>query len=313
MRIGAHVSVQGNYEKMYEYAKSVGCECAQIFAKNAKQYRYSKPKPERLSQMSKVHEEDPGFAVYSHTAYLINLSSLDPEIRGKSTEALAGELALASMFGLAGVNTHVGNDKGKNETEAAERAADSIRTAHDRADDLLASWVLDDGLVPAARICEDGLPAVPPLILEDAAGAGDLYGCTISQLSDILDIVWGEGFSKGDARLGTGICIDTCHAWAQGYDVSSAAGWDKVLDEVDERIGLDHLLLIHANDSKFGMGEHKDRHEWVGEGCIGPEGFSYIMSCGRASCADVILEVPGEVPYKDERNIEVLKEMRDSR
>lgn len=309
MRIGAHVAVLGNYLKMKEYADSVGCECVQIFAKNARQYKYSAPKPERLEQMAQVLNDDPGFGVYSHTAYLINLSSLDDDIREKSTEALAGELAIGAMLGLDGVNTHVGNDKGGDDAAAADRAADSICRAHARADEILENWC-GSGLSPAASADSSGLPVVPPLILEDAAGAGNQFGCTVSQMALIVDGVLSRGFERGDTDSDIALCIDTCHAWAQGYDVASADGWIQLIEQIDESMGIGRLHLIHSNDSKFGRGEHKDRHEWVGKGHIGPAGFEFMMTCDKLQHTDVILEIPGEVPDKDIENIELLKNMR---
>ena len=319
MKVGAHVPVAGDYRKMLEYSLSVGCECAQIFAKNAKQYRFSAPSPAKLDQMRFVHETCPDFDVNSHTAYLINLSTSKEDIREKSIEAMAGEMAIAAMLGLTCVNTHVGNDPDGDAVAAAERAAESICRLYDRARDILHEWCGDRGLLPAAELCADGTPVMPTLVLEGAAGAGRIFGVTVDELAAIIDNVLARDYltssvtgEKGALDRGIGICIDTCHIWAAGYDVATEAGWLELIGEVEEKIGLKRWLLIHANDSKFGRGTHKDRHEWIGQGEIGIDGFAFMMTCEKLAHVNVALEVPGEEPDKDIINIDLLKSLRDN-
>lgn len=319
MKVGAHVPVGGDYRKMLEYSLSVGCECAQIFAKNAKQYRFSAPTPAKLDQMRYVHEQCPDFDVNSHTAYLINLSTSKEDIREKSIESMAGEMAIAAMLGLTCVNTHVGNDPNCDAVAAAERAAEAICILYDRARDILREWCDGMGLAPAAELCADGLPVMPTLVLEGAAGAGRIFGVTIDELAAIIDGVLARNCLTGNvaggdgaAERGIGICIDTCHIWAAGYDVATEAGWNDLIGEVEEKIGLERWLLIHANDSKFGRGTNKDRHEWIGRGEIGLDGFAYMMTCDKLSHVNVALEVPGEEPEKDIVNIDLLKSLRDN-
>lgn len=301
MRIGAHVPVMGDYRKMADYAVSVGCECVQIFAKNARQYRFSMPSSKKVGEMREAIGAHPELVVYSHAAYLINLSGADPEIRDRSVKSLAGELAIAAVLGIAGVNTHVGNDKLQDADAAARRAATSIVDARAIALELVSDWSTELAIET---------PSVPPLILENSSGAGTQFGVCPTEMSMIASEVDAIGLPDGEGDELLWTCVDSAHAWGAGYDVSCQQGWDRYLRELDEGMGTSRLKLFHANDSLGELGSKKDRHEWVGKGRIGPAGFAYAMRCPGLSQADAILEVPGEVPEKDEVNVALLKLMR---
>ena len=147
-------------------------------------------------------------------------------------------------------------------------------------------------------------PASLDLLLENTAGAGSTFGGSFDELGAVL-----SGLDRaGVAR--SGLCLDTCHAWAMGIDVASAAGWADALDHIDVCCGPGRVRAVHANDCKFPRGEHKDRHEWIGDGTIGEAGFAAMLAEPRLEGVPAILEMPGEIPVKDTENIARLKRLR---
>ena len=267
---------------MVDYALSVGCECIQMFAKSPRQWSSKPIDPgDAAAFIADRTDRDLG-PVLTHTAYLINLSTSNDEMRQKSVLALADEIQRGTLLQADGVNTHIGNDPGGNRVEAAKRAADSILQAFD----------IVGGAQRNAR-----------LILENTAGAGSTFGDTVEELAAVIE------YAGLDAdRLG--ICIDTCHAWAAGYDVGSSSGWGELVASIDATMGLDRLGWIHANDCLFPRGSKKDRHAWIGEGEIGIDGFAAMVAHPGLSHVNVVTEMPGDMPEKDIVNIERLNSMR---
>lgn len=282
MRFGAHVSAAEGFERMLRYARSVGCECLQMFAKSPR--RWAAP-PIDVDEAAAFVEacRASGFgSVYTHTAYLLNLSTPDEALRSRSIEALADELERASVIGAAGVVTHIGTDPEGAPVRAAARAADSIRRAFELAGDQ----------------------AVTRLLIENSAGAGTTFGAEIRALTEVV-----EHTGLPAERLG--ICLDTCHAFAHGYALDSAPGWRGILDEIDALCGLERLGLLHANDCAFPRGSRRDRHAWIGEGGIGFTGFEAMVREPRLQGIDAITEMPGEIPEKDRVNIVRLRTLRE--
>ncbi|MCL2818189.1 MAG: deoxyribonuclease IV [Actinomycetia bacterium] len=277
---------------MAAYAQKVGCECIQIFSKSPRQWK-AKPMPlhkrEELAAARSVYDFGP---VLTHTAYLLNVTTNDEAMAEKSVEALADELVRASILQAEGVVLHPGNVPDDDIDAATLRAARAIERSFALADES----------------CKDlGIECSSRLLLENTAGAGKLFGSTITQLCNVI-----KETKVPSKRLG--ICFDTCHGWAAGYDVSTQAGWDEVLKELIDAGDLSMWHFAHANDCKFARGSHMDRHAWIGEGEIGFEGFKILMHLGDAhpSLVDmcVITEMPGEIPEKDIINIEALKALR---
>jgi len=282
MRIGAHVSVAGGYIKGLEYGVSIGAECIQVFAKSPRQWKGAAVDPEAAKKFTARRTEIGYGSVFTHTAYLLNLATTDAVLHGKTVNALADELVRAALLGAEGTVTHLGNDPGRDDARAAERAASVIREAYDLAG--------EEG--SAAR-----------LLLENSAGAGSSFGTTFAQLKAVID-----ASSMGSDMLG--VCLDTCHAFAFGMPLDTAAGWSEVIAEMDAAIGLDRLGLIHANDCTHERGSRKDRHAWIGDGLIGYEGFSAMLCAPGLAQVAVVTEMPGEVPEKDSENIARLKRLR---
>ncbi len=284
MLIGAHVSVAGGFKNGLDYALEVGAECIQIFAKSPRQWRGPTPNAAAGAAFSAACR-DAGFGpVFTHTAYLINLSTTDEELRAKSVIALADELVRASLIDAAGVVTHVGNDPGGDRASAAVRAAGSVRAAFELAGEA---------------------GAETRLLLENTAGAGRSFGCDFGELAQTID-------ATGMPHERLGICLDTCHAFAHGFDLTDEAGWDATLGEIERVLGMERLGLVHANDCMFERGSHRDRHAWIGEGHIGDEGFRAMLCDPRLGGVPLVTEMPGDVPVKDTTNLGKLKALRES-
>lgn len=288
MLIGCHVPSFSDYEKMFTYAREVGCECLQMFTKSPRIWQAKPLSDDRISEFKASRRAHDDIPVLIHGAYLLNLIADKPELLEKARNGLANEFVRAQKLGVKDVNVHPGSSKDLNQTDAALRCAESIEIARRLAKETLAA------------------PLCVRIVIENTAGAGSTYGASVEDLAAILHA----------SNLDTdslGFTIDTAHAWAAGYDLSHAEGWEKFLTVFDERIGLERLQWIHANDSMNELGSRKDRHAWIGEGKIGIEGFQAMCSEPRLNKVGVTCEMPGEMPEKDEVNISLLKAMRDSR
>lgn len=282
MLFGAHVSVADGYLKALDYAESVGCECIQVFAKSPRQWHASPIKRDAAAEFVAARRERGFGPVFTHTAYLINLATEDPELRDRSIRALADELARGAVLEAAGVVTHVGSDPARDPDAAARRVASAIMAAFEVAGS------------DAANV---------RLLLENTAGAGNSFGGSFAELAACITHV-----KLPAARLG--ICLDTCHAFAYGMPVHTAAGWSEVIAEIGSACGLERLGLIHANDCLYERGSHRDRHAWIGDGEIGAVGFEAMVRSPALANTAVCTEMSGEVPDKDAININRLKAMR---
>jgi len=279
---------------MAEYAQQVDCECIQIFAKSPRQWKASAMPLSKREEMTAARGVFDFGPVLTHTSYLINLSTSKPDLYEKSINALADELVRGAIIEAAGVNTHVGNVPDGDRSAATARAAQAIDRAFLLADESCAKL---------------GISCGTRLVLENSAGAGTSFGNTVTELCEVIS-------TAGISRNRLGVCIDTCHAWAFGYDTGSAAGWQEVVDEFTSHQALDLWLFAHANDCKFPRGNRTDRHAWIGEGEIGFSGFKEMLCLGAAhpelKDMAVLTEMPGEMPDKDIVNIQALKALRDT-
>lgn len=282
MIFGAHVSVAGGYDKALDYARSVGCECMQIFAKSPRQWRGPALDHDAVERFRDLRQGGGFGPLFTHTAYLINLSTTKDELYEKSIAALGDELARGSALGAAGVVTHIGNVPEGDREAAAQRVAAAILRAFAAA---------------------GGEECRTRLLLENTAGAGSTYGSSFEEIGAVI-----EASGLDADRLG--MCFDTCHGWAFGYRVDSEAGWESTIDELERFVGVDRLGLIHANDCKYDVGTNHDRHEWIGDGFIGTGGFSAMICEKRLASVPVVTEMPGDIPDKDAVNIERLKALR---
>lgn len=273
MRIGLHVPVAGGYEAAVDYARSLGCEALQFFAGNPKTYRttaFDRVSLERFRTLRAANGIDPAVI---HTSYLINLASEDPKIAASSLRLLKSDLAFAGAGGVRYVNTHLGS-YGKRPR--------------------------GEGFAQVVGALEAALEEIPPgvvLVAENSAGAGQLCGGTIEELGDFMRAIGHPQF---------GVCIDTAHAWAAGYEIDTAHGVDRFLALVDEHIALERLPLFHFNDTQIPLGAHRDRHWHIGDGAIGFEGFRALLARPELQGKTAILETPGK-EEDDRRNMAAIR------
>ncbi len=281
MLIGAHVGVAGGYANAVDYAVSVGCESIQVFAKSPRQW-HAKPVDVDVARAFRARLSETGMGpVLVHTAYLINLGSADNALWQRSWTALADELMRAEQLGATFVVTHTGTEF----RDAPERTASRIAEAVDHA------W--------AAA----GVTGVR-LLLENTAAAGTTFGDGPDELGAVL-----AGLTSAEGHVG--VCLDTCHAHAAGWDLSQEESWQAMIGGFEACCG-GPIEAIHANDCMFGPGLHKDRHAWIGDGTIGYEGFACMFRQPRLRGIPVVTEMPGEVPVKDAENVSRLKRLRDA-
>ena len=283
MLFGAHISVAGGYERALDYAFEVGCECAQVFAKSPRQWRGPLPDPVKAEAFVAARLERGFGPLFTHTAYLINPATPEPELREKSIAALADELVRGAMLGAVGVVTHIGSDPLGDPDAAAHRVADAVNRAFELAG-------------PAADSTR--------LLLENTAGAGRTFGSTFEELGLCIALA-GLPVEK------LGVCLDTCHAFAFGMPLDTAEGWGTVIEGLITCCGAARLGLIHANDCMFERGSRRDRHAWIGDGFIGRAGFEAMVCLPQLDGVCACTEMPGEVPIKDAENISRLRAMRD--
>ncbi|KAF0208043.1 MAG: deoxyribonuclease IV [Actinomycetota bacterium] len=279
MLIGAHVGVGDGFPGSISYAESVGCEAIQVFAKSPRQWRAKSIPLETAAAFRERRAASDIAFVCTHTAYLINLGSEDDELWEKSWRALADELDRAALLGADATVSHMGTNRTGDLAQGAARIAEGITRAFEAA-------------------------PTGVLLLENTAGAGTTFGSgpdEIGAVLSLLDAHWRE-------RLG--VCLDSCHAHAAGWDLSDARGWDGFVGGLEACCGPGRIHVVHANDSTFATGEHRDRHAWVGEGTIGSAGFAAMFADTRLANAVAILEMSGDVPEKDRLNVSRLQELR---
>jgi deoxyribonuclease IV len=277
MKFGAHVSIAGGIEKAPERAHEIACECFQMFTRSP---RGGNPPPldgKTVGSFLRVCSKY-GFAnYYIHTPYYINLASEDKNIRSSSIAIIKEELRRGDMIGATCVMTHIGSSKEMRSEKAISRVVDGLKIVLEKSNYRT------------------------KLLLENSAGQGTTIGNTFGELCEILQKV-------GNPELG--VCLDTAHLLAAGYDIRTKNALTKVIREFSSMIGLDRLKLLHGNDSKVGLGEKKDRHEHVGEGYIGLTGFRNIVNNSDLQHIDLIVETPLERIEDDIRNLNKLRELK---
>lgn len=291
MRIGAHMSVAGGVSKAVERAVLHGCEALQIFAKNASQWRGKPLDPAEVKLFRRRIDETGIAPVVSHASYLINLATTFPVLREQSIAAFIDELDRAAALGLLGVVIHPGTCTAGSDEDALRLIAQAIRQA------FAAS--------PRRRTM---------VLLEHTAGQGRTLGYRFEHLAAILEHM------NGSSRVG--ICLDTCHLAASGYDIVSDAGYNTTFADFDRLVGIDRLKAFHGNDSKKPCGSRVDRHEHIGEGCLGEEPFRRLLHDARFADLPILIETEKSKGAEkagtivadplDTRNLETLRRLRSS-
>jgi deoxyribonuclease-4 len=280
MKIGAHVSTAGGPATCFDRAEAIGAEAIQIFLTPPQQWRSSKFDEAQITGFHERHTASPIKDVFVHGVYLINLATDDIPNLNRGIGSLKSALTSCSQLGIRGVIFHLGSHKGQG---------------------------LDAVFAQICKSCQDVLEATPDdalLILENSAGAGGNIGSNWADLGRIIREV-------GSPRVK--VCIDTQHSYAAGYDFATAEGLEIAMSEFEQEVGFDQLVAVHANDSKVALGAGRDRHENIGEGLIGVEGFRRILHHPAFKDVPFLLEVPGfgEAKGPDEKNVDILKQLRD--
>ncbi len=279
MKIGAHVSIAGGIEKSPGRAHEVGCECFQIFTRSP---RGGNPPPLDKKTVESFLTACSMYAFrdyYIHTPYFINLASEDKNIRSTSIDIIKEEIRRGDVIGAAYVMTHIGSSKQMGSKKAISRVVEGLR------------MVLEMSGYKTK------------LLLENSAGQGMTIGDTFGDLYEILEKV-------GNAELG--VCLDTAHLFAAGYDIRTKIALTKVIKEFSYVIGLNRLKLLHGNDSKVRLGYKKDRHQHIGKGFIGLNGFRAILNNPGLQGVDLIVETPLERIEDDIRTLNGLRELKGS-
>jgi deoxyribonuclease-4 len=279
--IGRHVSAAGGSHLAPERAAAIGCDCFQFFSRSPRGGAAPILTPEIVTAFKANMMQFGQRACFIHTPYFINFASKNTRILKGSIEIVRGELERGSLLGVAAAMTHIGSAK-----EYADR------------EEALTKVV--SSIVEVLR----GYTGTTKFLLENAAGAGDVIGVGFAELGRLVSAA--EKTLKKKKVIG--ICLDTCHAFASGYDIRTKKGVDAMLAEFDEELGLERLAVIHANDSMTEFDGRRDRHEHIGEGKIGADGFTALLSHPRLRHLPFILETP-EDPQGDERDVLTLRRL----
>jgi deoxyribonuclease-4 len=260
--VGIHLGLRGGLLRAARRTRQIGATALQIFTDNPVAWRRRPEPPADSSAFVDYGAREGIRTIAIHASYLINLAASAEPFASRSRAGLIVEMQRAPAYGATVVNTHIGSHVGVGREAGLRRIVDNVRA------------ILDES-PPGVR-----------LVLENSAGGGDNLGSTIEELAVILD-----GVGARADRLG--FCLDAAHLWGAGYDISTAAGSAAVIDRFAELVGLEHLALVHLNDSRSTLGSRSDRHEHVGAGRIGPIGLGALLRDPRLSASTFIMETPG--------------------
>ncbi len=275
--IGAHMSIAGGHEFAISRGEELGCSAIQIFTKNANQWRAKPLTEEGVARFRAAWRNSPVDRIIAHDSYLINLAAPDDEKWLKSRAAFIDEMERCSHLGVPDLVMHPGAHLGSGEAAGLQRIAEAFRAIFTEA------------------------PADVRVLLENTAAQGSYLGGRFEHLAEIMEAV-------PEGRFG--ICFDTCHAFAAGYDLSTAAGYEQTMAEIERLVGTARIGAFHINDSKKPLGARVDRHEQIGQGAIGRQGFAALMQDERFAQVPKILETPkGDDNTFDRVNLALLRQL----
>lgn len=279
--LGAHESVAGGLEKSFARIIQVGGESLQIFTRNQRQWKAAPVTDDEAASFQQAWQQADSMPVASHASYLINLGSSKVEQAEKSIAAFADELERCARLGIAFAVFHPGSHGGDGVETGLGNVSRHLDLVIERAGDLAAPVTV---------------------LLETTAGQGTALGYRFEELAEILE------HCKYPERLG--VCVDTCHIFAAGYDIRSREAYEATFAEFDRLIGVEQIRFFHLNDSKKDLGSRVDRHEHIGKGHIGLDGFRFLMSDSRFSHHPMTLETPkGKELTEDRENLAVLRSL----
>jgi len=259
IKLGLHVSISGTLDNAPDNARELGCDTFQMFTRNPRGWKFSRLDKGEVNEFRKKVKEYNLTPVVTHMPYLPNLSSPKKVIYNRSVKSLIAELERSGILGIPYVVTHLGSHLGKGADVGLSNLVSAINFALGKNDKVM-------------------------LLLENTAGTKNSMGSTFEEIRRILD--------KIEAKKRVGVCFDTAHAFAAGYDIRTRDGIDQTLSRFDSILGLDMLKVIHLNDSKGELGSGRDRHEHLGLGYIGEEGFRALFKHEAVHTLPFILETP---------------------
>jgi deoxyribonuclease-4 len=278
MLIGAHVSTGGGLVRAIERAEERTCDAIQIFNQSPRMWRPTRYSDDDFAAFREAMERSRVDVVAIHMIYLINPAAKDTEMRRKSLQSLTHALRVGDEIGAMGVVVHPGALKDDTRSNARKRAIALIKEALSRSERC-------------------------PIFYENTAGSPQLLGRDFDETAELIDR------TGGPKRLG--LCIDTCHLYASGYDIATPQGTKALVDEIDAKVGLDQLKLLHVNDSRDQRGSNRDRHAPIGKGEIGRRGFRAFLGEPRLQKVPAVLEGPGidghDVAKKD---VQLIRRLR---
>jgi len=275
MKIGCHVSIADSIDRAVDRASEIGCNTFQIFTRSPRMWKARELSEEEVTAFKeKIGKTEISPAV-SHMPYLPNLSSSNPKPYKRSIDTLRLELERCNMLEIPYLVTHLGSHLGKGKVKGQKQIVNAINTA------------------------VSGLDKHPMILLENTSGKTNETGSTFIEIGEIIEKVSTDH---------VGVCFDTCHAYARGYDITSPKGLMDTINEIESNIGMDKIKVVHLNDSKGELGSRMDRHNHIGEGNIGEKGFlNFLSSSFREK--PLILETPVDDFRSDKDNVEKAKEL----
>jgi deoxyribonuclease-4 len=276
VEFGAHMSSSGGIDSAIDRIVAVGGDCVQVFTQSPRMWRATDHKPEAIERFRDKRRDAGIGGVVCHALYLANLAAPDDAIYERSVLAMCNTVDAASAIGADGVIFHVGSHLGAGFETGLERASAALTQILERCEGD--TW----------------------LLMENSAGAGGTIGRSLDELATLLE--------RLDHHPRLGVCLDSCHLYASGYDVTDRAGVDSLVAEVDKRFGLDRLRALHVNDSATELGSNRDRHANIGEGLMG-ENLGAFLAHPAFQHLSAYLEVPGE--NKTGPNANEIQKLRD--
>ncbi len=277
--IGAHLSTKGGLHTVFERAAALNVSAVALFAKNSNQWKGKELTDDDCALFAAKRHLKP---VFTHASYLINLATTNKEFHRKSIAAMMDELDRAERLGIRAVVLHPGAHMGAGPKAGIDQIARSLDRIHTA--------------LPNQRVVT---------LLETSAGQGSCVGCSFEELGQIIKSV--------DDRKRVGVCFDTCHVFASGYDLRTHDVYERTVDEVERYVGLKNIGLFHLNDSKKPLGSRVDRHEHIGDGQLGLDAFRFVLNDERFRGIPKLLETPKKIEHEsDRRNLATLRSLLNS-
>ncbi|MGC9444260.1 MAG: deoxyribonuclease IV [Candidatus Methanospirareceae archaeon] len=277
IHVGVHVSIAGSIDKAVDRAQEKGCDTFQIFSRNPRGWKIKPLSDEEASRFVDKLEKSGIYPPVDHMPYLPNLAAPPGEVYDKSIEALTAELQRCGELQIPYLVTHLGSHKGAGEEAGLHQIVSAINTAFSAVENSVM------------------------LLLENTADTKNSMGGTFEHIRRIFDQI--------EQKDRIGICFDTCHAFVAGYELRTEASLEETLRHFDDVLGLEQLTLIHLNDAKGGLGSKLDRHEHIGLGYIGEDGFRVILHDKRITKRPIILETPVDDRRGDVENLQKVREL----